>query len=360
MLTDSEIKAEPVTLSGKKWAATKMNSLQDCCLIVPTYQRPSEVEALLSALLSYAESERPCVPGEVIVVDGSVDDCVEKVIAMQVLNCLPFDLLYIRSSPGLTRQRNVGIDVSTRELVFFLDDDAIPYKDYFSFIRRAFLDDPDKAIGAIGGCVVNEWNCPLNWRWRARLALGIIPRVEPMRYLHCGTSNPRAQLRPYSGIRQVDILSGCAMTFRREVLVVERFSEFFDGYCQGEDMEMALRVGRTWKVMCSGDAKVIHNQAPSGRPPSFSKGRMEVRNRLFIWCRHSAQNATIIDKVRLSLDLAFTMAIDLVSFLAKPWTLASLRHFFGMAYALCESVFDDPRKETLNPPAQYEIRLTHV
>ncbi len=56
-------------------------------------------------------------------------------------NSLPFDLMFVDSPSGLTRQRNVGVDASAAEFVFFLDDDCIPEPGYFSAIRAAMRSD---------------------------------------------------------------------------------------------------------------------------------------------------------------------------------------------------------------------------
>src|SRR5690606_34581860 len=106
----------------------------------------------------------------------------------------------------------------------------------------------------------------------------IMPRIPPMRYHESGTTMPKVMMKPFSGTYPVDFLTGCTFSFRREVLERHRFSEFFAGYSQGEDLEMSLRVGRHWRLVCAGDARIIHNKAKEGRPGSFLKGKMDVRN----------------------------------------------------------------------------------
>jgi len=335
-----EIPVERV--SGWHAGAIHFTSLADCSLIIPTYRRPVEVAQLVRHLLGCERETPGRVPAEVIIVDGSPETETEEAILALTIERAPFTLKYLRSRPGLTRQRNVGIEASSREFVFFLDDDTLPTPEYFSVVRRVFLDDAAKAIGAVGACVMNEWDQSLTWRWRIRLALGIVPRIEPMKYSHCGTSNPRTLLKPFTGIREVDLLSGCAFSFRREVFNCERFSNFFEGYSQGEDMEMSLRVGTRWKLVCAGDAKVVHFEATAARPPSFAKGHMEVRNRVLIWCRYSSTQATVVDKLRLLADFSFLVLLDLGQFILRPWKPGSLLHCAGVLWALIECVLRPP------------------
>ena len=75
-------------------------------------------------------------------------------------------------------------------------------------------------------------------------------------------------MEPFSGVRNIDVMPGCAWTLRREVFETERFSCFFEGYSQGEDLEMTLRVGRRWRLVCCGDGRIVHLPAGHGRPVS--------------------------------------------------------------------------------------------
>lgn len=357
LVLSAESAMEAVVERVSGWAATPSRStgLVDCCLIIPTYRRPCEVVRLLQALAECEQETPGSVPDEVIVVDGSADLATQQAILSSPVDHFPFTLKYFRSTPGLTRQRNVGIDACSREFVFFLDDDTLPAPGYFLAVRRVFAEDTTTSIGAVGAYVVNECDLPLIRRWRFRFLLGIVPRIEPMRYAHCGTSNPRSMLKPFTGIRDVDLFPGCAFSVRCQVFRDERFSNFFEGYSQGEDVEMSLRVGRRWKVVCAGDAKVIHHEARAGRPPSFAKGRMDVRNRVFIWRRYSAKRATALDKLRLLADFGFLVLLDLSKYLSRPWNPSALLHGAGIICALVDCVFRPPDFDEATHRIRYQI-----
>jgi hypothetical protein len=114
---------------------------------------------------------------------------------------------------------------------------------------------------------------------------------------------------------------------------------------------MSLRIGRRWKVVCAGDARVIHEQARGGRPPDFAKGRMDVRNRIMIWRRYSAAQASTTDKLRLLADFALLVLLDAGSFLRRPWRAGALLHGLGILWALTECMmrppyFDEHRQQT--------------
>ncbi len=314
-----------------------------CSLIVPTYQRPAAVPALLTALAAL-----PDPPEEVVIVDGSPHPRTGSASLEWAGNrTLPFDLVYARAPRGLTRQRNAGIDICAGEYVFFLDDDALPEPGYFNAVRHAFEGNPE--LGGVGGAIVNQMDRPISRRWRIRLALGLAPRVEPGVYHPCGTSTPRGLLKPFAGLREVDLLPGCAFAFRREVLDEFHFSEFFAGYSQGEDVEMSLRVGRRWKLAICGNARVVHKPAAEGRPGGFAKGRMEVRNRYFVWKRH-VSHPRVLDRARFCGDVAFLCLMDAARF--------DLAHGCGVLFAAAVCLVAPPRY--VEPPARRRYRLVEA
>jgi GT2 family glycosyltransferase len=265
---------------------------------------------------------------------------------------MPFDLVYIRSPKGLTLQRNIGIDISTKPLLYFLDDDARPLDDYFAKVREVFL--KDSTIAAVGGCAANEMDKPIPRRWRIRRTLRLVPRTEPFIYNDAGTSAPTGLLKPFSGIRDVDIFPGYAFAIRRSVCDSMRFSGFFDGYSYGEDVEMALRIRQKARVVSCGDARVIHRVSPGGRPPAFEKGRMEVRNRYFIWRRYS-QNASLLNKLRFHLDFFFLFLMDVAWFVARPWRMHYLSHAFGVLSGTVSCALSTPKWTEEAPVPKYRL-----
>jgi len=335
-------------LEGWSIAPARAGTLDGCSLVLATYKRRAELRTLLECL-----DGLPDLPAEVVVVDGSPDDVTERSVREWAAGRdVPFHLIYVRSPAGLTRQRNVGIDASEGEIVFFLDDDCRPQPGYFETIRRVYADDASGTVGAVCGSPVNEMDQPLSLRWRARLALGIAPRGEAGEYLTMGASMPLGVARPFTGARPAAVMPGCSMSFRRAALERHRFSHFFYGYSQGEDLEMSLRVARDYLVLWCGDAHVIHDHAPGGRPASMAKGRMEVRNRYFIWKRH-ARAVEPLDRIRFWSDTAYSIAYDVVAFLRRPTSLAPLAHMLGSVRGALECVFAPPRHE--EPPAVREF-----
>lgn len=326
-------------LPGWRINAPNRATLDDCSLIVPTLRRHDDVLELLQRLVA-----EPLPPAEVVIVDGAGDGELGRILAARFkTGAAPFDLVYVEGPRGLTLQRNAGIDVSRGDLVFFLDDDALPEQGYFQAVRQVFLSNP--SIGGVAGSIILPPSLRLPYRWRLRFALGIVPRVRPFEYHASGTSVPpiaagEAETRP------VDILPGYAFAFRREVFSLHRFSTYFTGYSYGEDVEMSLRVGKSWRLFRCAEARVVHKQAPSNRSHGFLKGRMEMSNRHFIWRRHVPRPG-LINRLRFWADSALIIGLDLLS--------GRLAHAAGMIVAAGRCVFNEHRHEEGPALAQYEL-----
>ncbi|HEY9516152.1 MAG TPA: glycosyltransferase [Gemmatimonadaceae bacterium] len=347
---------EPVltTLEGWRKPASQAEEgrLADCSLVIATYKRSVEVCALLRRV-----QELPDAPAEVVVVDGSPDDATRRAVADWAHTAdLRYQLVYVRSPAGLTRQRNVGIDASSGAIVFFLDDDCHPEPGYFRAIHQLYAEDTSGSVGAICGSPVNDMGKRLSFRWRLRLALGISPAGEAGEYMRMGASIPIGSARPFSGARPVAAMPGCTMSFRRAALARHRFSHFFYGYSQGEDLEMSLRVGRDYRVLWCGDAHAIHDHALGGRPASMEKGRMEVRNRYFIWKRH-VSDAGVLDRIRFWSDTAYSIAYDLASFATRPTSVAPLRHMAGCLRGALGCIVAPPRHDEPAARREYDFDI---
>lgn len=340
-------------LSGWRKDALEPGPLPDCSLIVPTYQRGPGMLRLIQHLAGL-----PDAPGEVVVVDGSSDDRTDRLIRESIGHTqLPFDLIFVRSPAGLTRQRNVGIDATSGRIVFFLDDDCLPEPGYFRAMREAF-DHPDHArVGAVCGSITNEMSGSLPLRWRLRLGLRLIPSYEPGRYFPTATSVSKVEIEPFEGHRSVDMVPGGAAAYRREALAGTRFSMFFDGYAQGEDMEMSCRLRRSgWQILWCGNAHVIHEHAPDGRPPRYAHGRMAVRNRYFIWRRYSP-DPPLRQKIRFWADVGFGLLYDLAATPVRPNKGRRIAYVAGGVHGVVACMLSPPRHQ--EPPArrEYQFRL---
>ena len=98
-------------------------------LIVPVYDRPSEVEALLESLALQEDKGFECI----VVEDGSTLPC--RDICQRFAGT--FDLkYYYKENEGRSIARNYGIDRADGDYFVFVDSDCLLPPDYFSALRR--------------------------------------------------------------------------------------------------------------------------------------------------------------------------------------------------------------------------------
>jgi GT2 family glycosyltransferase len=91
-----------------------------------------------------------------------------------------------------------------------------------------------------------------------------------------------AFLPPTDGVVDVDWLSGCAMMWGTAVLRTVGFGEMFEGYAQGEDLDVSLRAGKHGRIVIAGSATFLHLFDEGGRPDHGKLGYMAIYNRYHI------------------------------------------------------------------------------
>jgi GT2 family glycosyltransferase len=143
--------------------------------------------------------------------------------------------IHIAKRLGPARARNVGLTVSTGDIVAFIDDDAIADPDWLASTIRAY---GDQRIGGVCGRLVPKAKHP------HRL-------VRFLDELYYGRYHDDP----------LHILSSANMSIRRDVFVeVGMFNSAIDTY--GEDTELALRImQRGYRIVYEPNAIVKHDSS---------------------------------------------------------------------------------------------------
>ena len=121
----------------------------DVSVVVCTKERKGALTNLISSLCKQTR-----LPDELIIVDASRHDDTKEMLA-KINNRLSFDLIYERTVPGLTRQRNIGADLSHGTHLFFFDDDVVLDPEYIRVVENTFNQVKDKQLGGLTGRIVN-------------------------------------------------------------------------------------------------------------------------------------------------------------------------------------------------------------
>lgn len=124
-------------------------------LIVATINRTKEIKRFLQSLASQSYKNF-----ELIVVDQNSDDRLVPILEPYKTH---FPILHIRSAPGLSRARNIGLRYVKGDIVAFPDDDCWYPPDLLEKVANFFQKHPD--IDGLAGRSIDENGKPSVGRW---------------------------------------------------------------------------------------------------------------------------------------------------------------------------------------------------
>ena len=216
-------------------------------IVVPTYCRPNDLIRCLDALKTQT---RPA--DEVLVVVRDTDFETETLLKTLIPGPFPLRSVTV-SIPGQVAALNAGLAAAQGDIIAITDDDAIPSVDWLERIETNFLS--DEHVGGVGG---------RDWVYHGQqLEDGkqeVVGRVQWFGRVtgnhHLGVGVPR----------EVDILKGVNMSYRRSAIKGRRFDERLRGIGAQvhNDMAFSLALRRAgWKLIY--DPKVAVNHYPAQR-----------------------------------------------------------------------------------------------
>lgn len=276
-------------------------------LIIPTKDRPEELTRLLRTLFRQTRK-----PDELLIIDdGSLDfSWLRNLIGDRMI------MTYRKKDkPGLTRSRNLGIEIASGDIICFLDDDVEIADNYFESVEKAFLHDTEKKVGGVASYVVFEKKTALRYmkNFFERLAL---LRGRPGSVLST-TANTYVEKKP-KAVVSVDWLPGCAMSFRKEVFAKHTFDTYFTEYGLGEDLEFTMRIKKAgWRLLVTPFTHVYHHHAPASRIAERRLGYMMVHNHRYIFEKHIPQTAW--NKFKFGWSVLGMMKLEVLNKLSNPF-----------------------------------------
>ncbi|MCZ4318535.1 glycosyltransferase [Aequorivita viscosa] len=277
-------------------------------LILCTYMRPQPLLKLLESV-----AKQTLYPNEILIVDGSTDDATESMLQKNSFENLKY--FKVREEDrGLTRQRNFGIEKvgADIEVVCFLDDDTVLTETYFEALLNTYSIHPE-ALG-VGGYIINEvewwendqtdptqggmsgraqsrpneysydgWTRSDGSRFVLRKKLGLDANRPPAHFPDFGHGRSVSFLPPSGKIYEVEQFMGGVASYKRKILEIEKFSEYFAGYGLYEDADFTLRLSNIGKLYVNTAAQLYHYHEAAGRPDYYKYGKMVVRNGYYVW-----------------------------------------------------------------------------
>jgi glycosyltransferase involved in cell wall biosynthesis len=205
-------------------------------VFIPSYRRPGKLAACLTAL-----AQQTVLPNEVLVV-WQGDDRETHEVASRMSSQLPYRLVILHSSdPGIISAENLALRNAMGDVIYLIDDDAIPPPAWLERFLRSYA---DPTVGAVGGPFDNygEQNSPY-----ARQETEPVARLTWFGKMH---GNIHSQVltwrdRPPS---VVDHLAGGNMSFRR--MAFDRFESGLRPYWQLFELDVCCQVkARGYRIL---------------------------------------------------------------------------------------------------------------
>jgi glycosyltransferase involved in cell wall biosynthesis len=242
---------------------SKRLNVMKMTVLIPTYRRPQDLERCLAAIQQQTRSA-----DEILVIARDTDHPTWALLdALEIphLRCLKVTV------PGVIAALNLGLSQAQGDGVAITDDDAAPHADWLEKIEAHFCADPQ--LGGVGG---------RDWRYDGALLeqgeAAIVGQIQGFGRLignhHLGVG----------GAREVDMLKGVNMGFRKAAIENLRFDERLKGSGAQVHNELAfcLDVKRQgWKLVYDPAIAVDHyegDRAEEDRVGYFNSSMTAVFN----------------------------------------------------------------------------------
>ncbi len=226
-------------------------------------------------------------PAQLIVVHAGSDEGVERYVTGLSPLHPECDIVYRKAQPSLVVQRNIGIDAASRDVVFFIDDDAVLDASYFSEVMKYYSHNWDQNLGGVQGTVVNYKQIREN------------PNTLFRKLFFLSSLNGRGILRKsgypsflnYAAVpTSVEVFNGCMMSFKREILQKERFDLNLKDHWWGDDFDVSYRISRNHRLVQIPSALMFHEGSSISNEGLLKFWRMKVANRDYFFRKFFAHN----------------------------------------------------------------------
>ena len=211
-------------------------------VIVPTYLRPLDLARCLAAL-----KQQTRAVDELWVIVRDTDREAWQFLKDFERGSLPLHTATV-TEIGVIAAMNIGLDSATGDIVTFTDDDAAPHTDWLERIEAYYL--ADEKIGGVGG---------RDWVYHGtKLEDGSRTVVGKLQWFgrlignhHIGSGNGR----------EVDVLKGVNMSFRRKAIANLHFDQRMRGSGAQVHFEVVFSLTlrqKGWKLIYDPQIAVDH------------------------------------------------------------------------------------------------------
>ena len=313
-------------------------------LIAPAYNEGANIIENVRSLLSLHYNNYQVI----IVNDGSKDDSMEKLISAydlyptphvykQVIQTKRVKNIYKSSNPALDNllvvdkenggkadALNVGLNISTCDLVACIDVDCVLEQDSILKLVKPFMESVNKKVIATGGVVRIANSCEIRdgKLIKVHLPEKFIPRVQTLEYLRAFILGRMA----WAEMNGLLIISGAFGMFDRKIAII---AGGYNHKTVGEDMELVVRMQRyCYEHKIDFRVKFIPDPLCWTEAPENHKILSRQRNR---WTRGTIETLLFHRKMIFNPKYGLLGMISFPYWLLFEW-LGPVIEFIGLAY----------------------------
>lgn len=246
--------------------------------IIPTKDRETVLNRTLQSLFQQSH-----LPEKVIIVDASFTE--EK---SQRLRSFAWpagvELVYVpAATQGAAHQRMQGIDISSSEFVFFMDDDIVFEAGCIERLYGGFSQ--SARVGGVNAMITNQLYTKPGFVTRSMYTMLSGRRLKTWAGMIIG---PAWNLLPEDDPSlpeyvKCEWLNTTCTIYRRSALPSPVFPGVFTGYSLMEDVALSVVVSRNWDLLNARTARIFHDSQQSDYKKDHAKlAEMELVNRHYV------------------------------------------------------------------------------
>lgn len=276
-------------------------------VIICTKDRPNELAALLHSL-----SRQSRLPDELLIVNGG------RPLPQEPFErfCGTTQVVLAESAPGLTLQRNCGLEHCSGDLIFFLDDDVVLHEHCLAALEASASRESGALLEVLQPQVIDAPQVS-ETSPRHPIRRGVLSAVCRVFLL---PTNGRGRLKK-SGFaacpvqvkdeRLVDVICGCGFALNHLLAERIRFDEHLRDYAYMEDIDFSRQAAALGARMRTVPGAVLwHRRSAAPRADGPRLGQMRVRNHAYLHTKHA--KGSLLEALAFGWSLVGLMLVPLI------------------------------------------------